>query len=91
MGYGSGRSVDFDPKGKHLGTILTGQRTANCAFGEDGSTLFITADMYLLRIRTTTKANGFDFLCFNIFVVLKKPNGRDDFSLRMIVVLIRKL
>ena len=56
---GPGGVLIFDPKGKHLGTILTGQRTANCAFGEDGSTLFITADMYLLRIRTTTKANGF--------------------------------
>ena len=56
---GPGGVLIFDPKGKHLGTILTGQRTANCAFGEDGSTLFITADMYLLRIRTTTKANCF--------------------------------
>ena len=56
---GPGGVLIFDPKGKHLGTILTGQRTANCSFGEDGSTLFITADMYLLRIRTTTKANGF--------------------------------
>jgi gluconolactonase len=40
--------------GTHLGTIETGQATANCAWGGDGSTLYITADMYLLRIRTTT-------------------------------------
>ena len=33
--------------------------TSNCAFGDDGSTLYITADMYLLRIRLTTKGTGF--------------------------------
>lgn len=49
----------FTPEGKHLGTLMTGERTANCAFGEDGSTLFITADMYLLRIPVTTKGLGF--------------------------------
>ena len=47
------------PDGTHLGTILTGQATSNCAFGDDGSTLYITADMYLLRIRLNTKGAGF--------------------------------
>jgi gluconolactonase len=44
--------------GKRLGRIDTGQRTANCNWGEDGSTLYIAADSYLCRIRTTTKGNG---------------------------------
>lgn len=45
----------FNPDGTHLGTILTTQATANCAFGDDGGTLYITADMYLLRVRTKTQ------------------------------------
>jgi gluconolactonase len=44
------------PGGKVLGRIETGQRTSNCAWGEDGSTLYITAHHYLCRIRTTTRA-----------------------------------
>lgn len=44
--------------GKRLGRIDTGQRTSNCNWGEDGSTLYMTADGYLCRIRTTTKGNG---------------------------------
>ncbi len=43
----------------HLGTIDTGEATANCGWGEDGSTLYITADMYIGRIRLTTKGAGF--------------------------------
>lgn len=47
----------ISPKGKVLGKILTGQATANCTFGgPDGSWLFMTADMYLCRIQTKTKA-----------------------------------
>lgn len=49
----------FSPDGKHLGTIETGEATANCAFGEDGTVLYITADMYLLRVPTKTKGIGF--------------------------------
>jgi gluconolactonase len=41
----------FDPSGKLLGRILTGEATANCAFNADESVLYITADMYLLRLR----------------------------------------
>jgi gluconolactonase len=41
----------LSPEGKHLGTLLTGKRTSNCTFGEDGAALFITADDLLLRIR----------------------------------------
>jgi gluconolactonase len=49
----------LSPEGKHLGSLITTQRTANCKFGENGSTLFIAADDYLLRIRLTTKGVGF--------------------------------
>jgi len=49
----------FSPQGEFLGRINTGQPTANCAFGDDGSTLYITANMYLCRIRTNTKGLGF--------------------------------
>jgi gluconolactonase len=46
------------PDGKLLGRIETGEATANCAWGEDGSTLFITADMHLCRVRTNTRGMG---------------------------------
>jgi gluconolactonase len=38
-----------------LGRIETGEATANVAFGDDGSTLYITADMYLCRVKTKAK------------------------------------
>jgi gluconolactonase len=38
---------------------MTGQATANVAFGDDGQTLYITADMYLMRVRVKTKGAGF--------------------------------
>jgi len=37
--------------GKHLGTILTGQGTANCAFDSDENYLYMTADAFLMRIK----------------------------------------
>jgi gluconolactonase len=40
----------FSVEGNHLGTIHTGQATSNCAFGNDNQYLYITADMYLMRI-----------------------------------------
>jgi gluconolactonase len=52
---GPGGVLVISPAGVHLGTINTGEATANCAWGDDGSVLYITADMYLCRIRTTTK------------------------------------
>jgi len=42
----------FSPAGTLLGRLDTGQATSNCTFGDDGKTLFITADMYLCRVRT---------------------------------------
>lgn len=55
---GPGGVLIISPTGKHLGTLLTGEATANCAWGDDGSTLYITADMYLCRIKTRTKGAG---------------------------------
>ncbi len=48
---GPGGVFLFSPEGKHLGTIRTTEATANCAFDETESNLYITADMYLQRIR----------------------------------------
>lgn len=42
------------PDGTLLGTIETGRPTSNVAWGEDGSTLFITGGDALYRIRLTT-------------------------------------
>lgn len=52
---GPGGVLVFNPEGKHLGTIFTGEATANCAFDSNYSYLYMTADDYLLRI----KLNGF--------------------------------
>jgi gluconolactonase len=45
----------FAPDGTRLGRIVTDVPTANVAFGEDGATLFITANHRVLRMRTKTK------------------------------------
>jgi gluconolactonase len=55
---GPGGVLIISPAGKHLGTLATGEATANCAWGDDGSTLYITADMYLCRVRTKVKGAG---------------------------------
>jgi gluconolactonase len=52
---GPGGIYIFNKDAQLLGLINTGERTSNCAFGENGSTLFITADSYLCRIVTKTK------------------------------------
>lgn len=48
---GPGGVLVISPEGKLLGTILTGEGTANCGFNSDQSYLYMTADMYLMRIR----------------------------------------
>jgi gluconolactonase len=55
---GPGGVLIFAPDGTALGRIETGEATANCAWGNDGSTLYITTDMYLTRIKTKTKGAG---------------------------------
>ncbi len=50
----------FSPQGEFLGRISPGVATANCCFGgPDGSTLYITAHMFLCRVKTSTKGLGF--------------------------------
>lgn len=39
------------PEGEHLGIIRTGQATSNCTLDAKNRYLYITADMYLMRIR----------------------------------------
>lgn len=41
----------LDPEGKHLGTIVTKEFASNVAFSPDKKTLYITADMLLLRVK----------------------------------------
>lgn len=55
---GPGGVLVISPEGKYLGGILTGQATGNCAWGDDGSTLYMTADMFLCRIKTNTVGAG---------------------------------
>lgn len=55
---GPGGVTIINPDGMRLGRIFTGRATANCAFGEDGSTLFMTAHDTLLSIPTLTSGLG---------------------------------
>lgn len=48
----------FAPDGKLLGRIDTGERTSNCAWGDDGTVLYMTVDMHICRIKTGTKGLG---------------------------------
>ena len=41
----------FNPAGKVLGKIKTGEATSNCAFDTDQKTLYMTCDDYLMRIK----------------------------------------
>ncbi len=56
---GPGGVLVISPAGKLLGRIEIGEATANCAFGDDGTTLYMTADFYLCRIKTSTIGAGF--------------------------------
>jgi len=56
---GAGGVLILSPKGELLGRLVTGESIANVAWGNDGSTLYLTSDMYLCRIETKTKGAGF--------------------------------
>ena len=49
---GPGGVYVIAPDGAFLGRLNTGRATANCAFGEDGRSLFVTAHDLVLRMRT---------------------------------------
>ncbi len=55
---GPGGVLVIAPDATLLGIINTGEATANCAWGNDGSVLYITADMFLCRVRTLTRGAG---------------------------------
>jgi gluconolactonase len=55
---GPGGMIILSPTGKLLGRIEMGELTANCAWGDDGTTLYITADGYVCRVKTNTKGAG---------------------------------
>lgn len=54
---GPGGILVLSKEAELLGIInVTGRTTSNCAFGEDGSTLFITASDIVARVKLKTKA-----------------------------------
>lgn len=55
---GPGGMLILTPAGKLIGRIEMGELTSNCAWGNDGSTLYMTADGYVCRIKTNTKGAG---------------------------------
>jgi gluconolactonase len=55
---GPGGVLVISPQAELLGVIGAGRAVANCKFGADGSTLFLTAHDALGRIRLNTKAAG---------------------------------
>jgi gluconolactonase len=57
---GPGGILVISPAGKLLGRLATGVPAANCAWGDDGSTLYITANNFLLRVKTKTKGAGWE-------------------------------
>ena len=56
---GPGGIYVFAPDGTHLGGIDFGAPTGNCAWGQDGSVLYITSNTAVYRIKTNTKGVGF--------------------------------
>ncbi len=52
---GAGGVLVLSPTGEFLGHIKVGVATSNCAWGDDGSTLYLTSDMYLCRVKTTAR------------------------------------
>ncbi|MEQ9423398.1 MAG: SMP-30/gluconolactonase/LRE family protein [Cyclobacteriaceae bacterium] len=55
---GPGGVYIFNAEGEVLGKIRTGQATSNCALNADESYLYITADMYLMRVKLNTSTDG---------------------------------
>ena len=48
----------FAPDGTLLGRIVTNDKTANCAWGDDGTVLYMSTNDKLTRVKTTTKGLG---------------------------------
>ena len=56
---GPGGVLVLSKDGKRLGRIWDGKQTANCKFGDDGRTLYMTSHNMLARIRLNIKGAGF--------------------------------
>ncbi len=56
---GPGGVIVLSKDGKRLGRINDGKPTANCKFGDDGRTLYLTSQNMLARIRLNIKGAGF--------------------------------
>jgi gluconolactonase len=59
FGAGPGGLYIFTPEGNILGRLQFGVPVGNCAWGEDGSTLFITANTAIYKIRLNTEGAKF--------------------------------
>ncbi|WP_297508083.1 SMP-30/gluconolactonase/LRE family protein [uncultured Caulobacter sp.] len=55
---GPGGILILTPEAKLLGVIETGGPIANCAFGDDGKTLYLTSSHIVARVRTKTSGLG---------------------------------
>jgi len=55
---GPGGIIVLSPDGRMLGRIQTPAMTSNIAFGEDGSSLFLTSGVNIYRIRTLTRGQS---------------------------------
>jgi gluconolactonase len=58
FGAGPGGFHVFAPDGTHLGAFEFGVPVSNCNWGGDGSTLYLTANTEVYRIKTNTKGAG---------------------------------
>jgi gluconolactonase len=56
---GPGGILVLSQEGKRLGRISDGKPTANCKFGDDGRTLYLTSQNMLARIRLNVSGQGF--------------------------------
>ena len=56
---GPGGVLILSPEGERIGLIRTGTAIANCAFGDDGHTLYMTSHSFLARVKTEAKGLGF--------------------------------
>lgn len=56
---GPGGVLILSPEGERLGLIRTGTAIANCAFGDDGHTLYMTSHTFLARVKVKSKGLHF--------------------------------
>jgi len=54
-----GGIIVITPRGRILGRIVTGTAVANCTFGGDGRTLYMTSNNMVARVRTRTLGLGY--------------------------------